>query len=216
MKKGSKIAREKLALKILLGIIDNRKLRKLKEKEEIEHNKLKLQVKEYNEKLERIFKHKKKTYENNIAITIKRLIGITREKAVMFDKQGKPCAIVGLRPDKNTFQYKNGEYTIDRDNTETYISLPRYFEKEILYIYSIDNTNPITIKVKPEAVNINPEALQALLNTRQLINLNSAKSMFSDLLNDPKKILFILIAGAIIWIVLSGGLGTGGAEAVVN
>lgn len=160
----------------------------------------------YDKKIKELAKIERVILKNNFLIFLKRLLGMNREKALIFDSDGVLSTTISILPEENTFKYKNFEYLVDRTNTLTKIIIRRLLEKETYYFYNINETTPLQLKYELSTNALSPKEFYTLMNTQQLVNLNKSGGAFTDLFKDPKKLLVIAGIGVIVYIILSGGL----------
>ena len=159
----------------------------------------------YEKRLRIAHDEKKKALKNKFLLTIKRFIGMNKERALIFNDNGDLETIINILPVENEFNFKGNKYMVDRDKITTKIKLTRLLEIETYYFYNINCVTPLTIGTPINSLVLDPKEFGAIMDTKQLINLNKPTSSLSGLFETNMK--WVLIGGAcvIAYFLFGGG-----------
>lgn len=126
-----------------------------------------------------------------------------KHKALFFDNQGHYVGFQKIDYNKSFFKFKNGCYNF-LPLKSSYFKLHYWFSTTKYYIYTLGNPSPILLDNKPEI--IDAKAYKSILETDLIKKLNDlSNGGFLDFLKNPKVLIILLIIGAIIWWLMSGG-----------
>lgn len=126
--------------------------------------------------------------------------------AWLYDEKGEYHGSKGFRKHSKTFEYGNGAYNVDFENSSYKESYPiPFLIRKRVYFYNIAYSNPIKL-INGHARNmITPELYNINLKTKVARDLNDlSKPKLLDYLT-PQNIIFMLIALGIGAYVLTGG-----------
>src|SRR3989304_2422025 len=130
---------------------------------------------------------------------------INSKRAWIFDERGEYHGSKGFGKNDKTFKYGKGSYNIDFENSsyKEDVPIPMLWKRRT-YFYNLSNSNPIKLNKKSEPP-ISPELYNINLETKVARDLNdlSKKGFFSFL--SPKIIILIVIAGVVIYYLVSTG-----------
>ena len=204
-KKKNSFLKEKIILKLIFTTYYNKKLVELRQTL-LDHEKEQAEVKKiYLDRLRKTHDEKKRVFKNNFLLGIKRFLGMKKEKALIFNDNGDLETIINILPTENEFNFKDNKYLVDRDKITSKIKLSRILEVETYYFYNINVPTPLTLGTPLNALAVDPKELGAIMDSKQLINLNRATSSLSGLLEGNMKWVLLGIAGVILYYVFGGG-----------
>ena len=197
--------KEKIILKLIFTTYYNKKLRELYAIMLENEQKCSEAKAVYEKRLRIAHDEKKKALKNKFLLTIKRFIGMNKERALIFNDNGDLETIINILPVENEFNFKGNKYMVDRDKITTKIKLTRLLEIETYYFYNINCVTPLTIGTPINSLVVDPKEFGAIMDSRQLINLNKPTSSLSGLFESNMK--WVLIGGAcvIAYFLFGGG-----------
>jgi hypothetical protein len=200
----TRFGKEWLIARIWFGVAKEKEIshliKKLNDKEK-EYKKLN---DSYNKKLDVINKKIPVVRKNSFFLFFKRLSGYQRERALIFDDDGFLVGIKSIKPEDNVFSFRKYEFTLEREKNPSKLILSRFLERETFYFFNMKNSGALSLTTPLKAQYLAPDALYSLLNTRQLINLHSAKGLLGGL-----NLKTVLILGGVLlvaYFLLTGGL----------
>lgn len=205
IKKINRFLKEKIILKLIFTTYYNKKLNDLYKvlcEAELEAFKRKA---EYLKKLEKAHKRKYFSIKNKLLISIKRIFGFQKEKALLFNDNGELVKSVNILPTENEFIFDNKTYTIIREDVTTKVKIARVIEDETLYFYNVNNITPITLTAPVTSVALKAKVLHAIMESKHLINLNKPKGALAGLMEGNMKWILIGGAGILAYILFGGG-----------
>ena len=203
-KKKKSFLKEKIILKLIFTTYYNKKLNELwellVEAEEVTRKRKEL----YLEKLKKVHFQKNRYFKLKIALFFKRILGLRKEKAFMFNDNGEVEEIVDIMPTENTFKYADNEYIIERKEVKTKVLVKRILEIETFYFYNINNATALTIGTPLSSVAITPKVLHAIMESEHLIKLNKPKNSLSALLEGKGKWVLLIGLGVVAYLMFGG------------
>lgn len=143
-------------------------------------------------------KNKKENLQNKLFVNF---FDTIKYRAIIYNNRGEQLAIIPINRNEKSFKWKNRRFLLDF-NHDTSFNRKNIFSKFKYFIYNINHSSPISFK-DIKNPKFDTEALNLLLETKVLVDLNTPKNKIPDWLNF-KTLMIIAVIGGIAYYLIGG------------